>query len=217
MQCDHLFLVLLMLVETWSYLPTKPSNMRCPPGTYMSEDRGECQWCEAGSYQPESGAMGCISCKKGMVSQEPAATSSRVCRNCPRGTYAINSSVCEGCPLNTISPAGAVDILECTSEKGHFSMAGRIGVECPANFYCVQGTTTPTPCPDGTISQPRSTQCTPGVRAVILYDWIFGSAWIILFLSGVLALGVYKNILWGFHGSVHEDQKKTIRIKMDFP
>ena len=173
------------------------TQMTCPPGTYLSESIGRCMWCEAGTYQTDYGSASCITCKRGMVSQESAASSPSACRNCNVGSYALNSTTCAPCPLNTISPAGAVDILECTSIKGHYSTPRGVGVECPANFYCVQGTTAPTPCPDGTISLPGAWGCTPGVRSVILFDWVFGSVWIILFLSGAMAIWTYKKILIG--------------------
>lgn len=167
---------------------------QCAPGMYLSSDRG-CQWCPPGSYQHAPGMNYCIPCKKGMVSQESGAVSAKTCRNCARGTYAISNTECIQCPLNTISPAGATGILECSAISGHYAIPGGIGMECPANHYCVQGTTEPTPCPKGTISTANSVQCLPGIRSVIFLDWVFGSAWIILFLGGVIALGMYKHIL----------------------
>lgn len=65
-------------------------------------------------------------------------------------------------------------------------------MECPANFYCVQGTTRPTPCPPGTVSGPKASQCTPGIQRVALFDWIITLAWIVLFSCGVVGLGLFK-------------------------
>jgi hypothetical protein len=184
---------LLILFFTQTLFTPSLSSTECPPGTYMNLTNGKCQWCEAGSYQPNTGSTECFKCKKGMFSEEIAASSPRTCQNCARGTYSINTAECAKCPLNTVSPAGATDILECTAAAGYFGVPGRAGIQCPADFYCVQGTTAPTACPHGTISVAGSTQCTPGVSTVLLNDWIFGSAWILLFLAGILALGVYKS------------------------
>lgn len=164
----------------------------CAPGMYH-DDGGECQWCKPGTYQAVAGARQCVACRKGMVSDETGAKSPKTCRNCPRGTYAVGSQRCAECPLNTLSPAGAYGVLECTPSNGYYSKPGGAGMECPANFYCVQGTTEPTPCPTGTISSSVATHCLPGISSVILIDWVFGSIWIILFLSVILGLGMYKH------------------------
>jgi hypothetical protein len=152
-------------------------QLECPPGTYLQ------------------GPSGCVKCKRGMYSNEIGALSPRACKNCAGGTYAMDSSSYVACPANTDSPAGAFGPLECTPRPGHFSKAGEAGRECPANFYCMQGTTLPTPCPPGTISPPRSSGCVPGVQTVIVLDWVFGTVWILLFFSGVMGLGLFKQTL----------------------
>jgi hypothetical protein len=131
-----------------------------------------------------------------MVSGEIGATSASACRNCPPGGYAIDQASCARCPLNTVSPAGAIGVGECTPLPGYYASAsGIVATECPANFYCVQGMTTPTPCPEGTISPPGARVCTPGVQSILLYDWVFVAAWLVLFSSGVLGLGMYRHAL----------------------
>ena len=172
----------------------------CATGMYHDESSSGsgCQWCKPGTYQTEPGSKHCVPCRKGMVSNEIGANTPKTCHNCPRGTYATGSSLCAECPLNTVSPAGAYGVLECTSSPGYYSKPGGMGMECPANFYCVQGTTEPTPCPEGTISATVATQCFPGIGSVMLIDWVFGSIWILGFLSVVLGLGLYKHIV--IHG-----------------
>lgn len=160
----------------------------------MTREKG-CQWCMQGSYQDAPGMNYCMKCKRGMISKEVGAMSAKACRNCARGKYAVNSTECVDCPLNTVSPSGAYGVLECSAMSGHYAIPGGIGMECPVNHYCVQGTTEPTPCPQGTISATSAIQCFPGIRSVVFLDWLFGSAWIIVFLGGVIALGMYKQML----------------------
>ena len=173
----------------------------CPPGTYTADTAGGesfCRWCEPGTYQPEqfSDARDCTPCKRGMASAQIGATSAKACQNCPSGSYTVDRATCTPCPLNTISPSGASDVGECTPLAGHYANApGVVAIECPANFYCVEGTTAPAQCPDGTISPPGTNHCTPGIRSIILYDWVFGVAWLVLFSSGAFGLGVYRHAL----------------------
>jgi hypothetical protein len=190
----------------------------CPPGMHVSETAGGeifCRWCRSGTYQPEenTAARECIPCKKGMVSSQIGATSARACQNCPSGSYATGQTTCTPCPLNTISPSGASDVSECTPLAGHYAGSpGVAAIECPANFYCVEGTTAPTQCPDGTISPPGTSRCTPGVRSVILYDWVFGVAWLVLFSSGVFGLGVYRHALKNVGGGARNSAAIQIKI-----
>jgi hypothetical protein len=108
----------------------------------------------------------------------------------------MDQASCAPCPLNTISPAGATWVGECTPLPGYYASApGIVATQCPANFYCVEGTMQPTPCPEGTISPPAASICVPGVQSIILYDWVFVGAWLVLFSSGVLGLGVYRHAL----------------------
>ena len=190
-----------------------PDNNTCKVGTFWVHEHKECLECEAGSYQSMPGMSYCTECKPGKYSTQTGATSEHVCSNCASGKYAQNRSTCLSCPSNTISPAGSASVTECTSSNGYYSSSsGRGAMECPVNYYCVQGTTVPTPCPKGTISGTRATQCVPGVTSVILYDWIFGSVWILLFFSGVVALGLYKHVFsWYKHTGNHAG---VIQIKI---
>jgi hypothetical protein len=174
----------------------------CQEGTHvavMPSGERYCRWCEPGTYQAEESTKSeaCTPCRRGMVSGEIGAKSASACRNCPPGGYAIGLASCAPCPLNTVSPGGAVGVVECTPLPGHYASgpAGTGATECPANYYCVEGTTAPTPCPEGTISPPGASVCTPGVRSIILYDWVFAAAWVALFSSGVLGLGMYRHLL----------------------
>lgn len=200
--------VFLLMIRGWGH-----QNNTCAQGTYWQYASSMCLECAAGSYQSDTGKDFCIDCKAGKYSTNTGATSPQTCLNCAVGTYAINNSMCVNCPSNTISPSGAFELAECTPSQGYYSSeVGSAGMECPVNYYCVQGTTAPTPCPKGTISNARAIQCVPGVSTVILYDWIFGSVWISLFFCGIVALGLYKQVLGWFRSK--NKQMGVIQIKI---
>jgi hypothetical protein len=165
----------------------------CAPGSYVFHGV-YCRWCEAGTYQTEINAGECIECRKGTVSGLIGASSPHVCQNCPSGTYAVSLKECRECPPHMTSPSGAESEAECTVVAGYYYSAavGGEALECPANFYCVQGTEAPTPCPEGTGAVPGSSQCTAGMGPVLLFDWILGASWLILLFSGVFGLGLYR-------------------------
>jgi hypothetical protein len=165
----------------------------CAPGSYVFHGV-YCRWCESGTYQTEINAGECIECRKGTVSGLIGASSPHVCQNCPGGTYAVSLKECRECPPHTISPSGAESEAECTVVAGYYATADSEdeAKECPANFYCVQGTEAPTPCPDGMGAAPGSSQCRAGLGPVLLLDWILGASWLILLFSGVFGLGIYR-------------------------
>ncbi len=172
------------------------SQSGCPPGTFERVD------------------MTCERCKQGMYSKEAGAKSPLACKNCAKGTYSIDSTSCAQCPINTISPPGAYDLLECTALPGYFGRAGKTGAECPANHYCTQGTSIPTQCPPGTISPPVSARCVPGIQSVEFLDWMFGIAWVILFSLGIAGLAVFKKVLLLHKAPPHGPDVHTIQIQI---
>lgn len=190
-----LIIAMFIVAAEGGIIPRTSSG--CPPGTYERE-----------------GTMACESCKQGMISTETGAKTPLACKNCAKGTYAVGPTSCTLCPINTVSPPGAYDPLECTAPAGYFSTPGGIGVECPPNHYCSQGTTTPTPCPTGTISPPAAARCVPGIQTVEFLDWVFGIAWIILFSTGVAGLGIFKKVLLINHKQPRTQEMQTIQIQI---
>jgi hypothetical protein len=185
--------------------------MRCMPwiAPLLFTTGGALQpMCPSGAYYLPH--HGCVQCKRGMYSKEKGAVSAKACKNCASGTYAVNASSCEACPPNTISPAGAFGIMECSPQTGFYASAGVAGVECPANFYCVQGTTRPTPCPAGTSSPPRAARCTQGGVRFQLLNWIVVISWILLISSGVAGLGLFKHA-----SNTQTTPLQTIRIQVN--
>jgi len=180
----------------------------CPQGTYV-DPGGRCSWCREGTFQDEVGARKCKECRPGTVSREIAAVSPMVCKNCPAGTYAASLSTCLQCPMNTNSPPGAVTIRECLPHPGYYGQPGGVAIACAANFYCVEGTSVPTPCPPGMTAAPAASACAPGVENVVLFDWVFALVWVALFLSGAIWMGAYKMLKTCYHAPVYP---KTIHI-----
>lgn len=191
-----MLLIIVMFIATAEGGVVPRTSAGCPSGTYEIED------------------MMCEGCKQGMFSTEIGAKTPLACKNCPKGTYSMEPTSCTPCPINTVSPPGAYDPLECTAPAGYFSTPGGIGVECPLNHYCAQGTTTPTPCPTGTISPLAATRCVPGIQTVEFLDWVFGIAWIILFSTGVAGLGIFKKILLVQNKQTRVPETQTIQIQI---
>lgn len=189
-----LIIAMFMVAAEGGIIPRSSSG--CPPGTYERED------------------MACESCKQGMISTETGAKTPLTCKNCAKGTYAVGPTACTECPINTVSPPGAYDPLECTAPAGYYSTPGGPGIECPQNHYCSPGTTKPTPCPTGTISSSAATQCVPGIQTVEILDWVFGIAWIVLFSTGVAGLGIFKKVLLLHHKQTRAQEMQTIQIQI---
>lgn len=204
-------LVQLMFLGHLKATPVKShaGDASCPQGTYV-DPGGRCSWCREGTFQDEVGAKKCKECRPGTVSREIAAVSAVVCKNCPGGTYAASLSLCLPCPINTRSPPGAVTIKECLSYPGYYGQPGSVAIGCPANFFCVEGTSVPTPCPPGTTALPAASACTPGVGNVVLFDWVFALAWAALFLSGAVWMGAFKMMQTCYHEP--KMYPKTIQI-----
>ena len=187
-------MLLLLLLAAAGSIQAVPQE--CPPGTYISD------------------TLECVKCKRGMHSTEVGAVSAKACKNCPEVTYTTDGFTCVICPSNTRSPAGAFGVLECTSNPGYYATKGGAGEKCPVNFYCIQGTTKPTPCPPGTISASAAAQCKPGIQSVALLDWIVAFAWIAMFSGGVVALGLFKHKTDALRDTKGESMPSHIQIQI---
>jgi hypothetical protein len=203
-----LFSLVAAVLSTGRLGATSVGDAGCPQGTY-SDPGGRCSWCREGTFQDETGAKQCKECRPGTISKEIAATSVVVCKNCPSGAYATSLSSCDPCPMNTISPAGATSIKECSSLPGYYGQPGTLATSCPARYYCVAGTFVPTPCPPGTTAAACASECAPGVENVVLFDWVFASMWVALFLSGAIWMGAYKMLKTCYH---KQPYPRTIQI-----
>jgi len=108
----------------------------CPAGTYSGAAAAQCTNATAGSYVPTPGSTVTQKCQPGTYSDEGADK----CAPCPGGTYSFTgASQCTPCEQGTYSGGG----------RGYCS-------SCPAGHYCLEETTVPTLCPNGTFSVPLS-------------------------------------------------------------
>ena len=166
----------------------------CRPGTYSGfAGASACVSCGAGRYSSSSGSTVCVSCGAGKFSASVAATLESACVNCAPGTYAVGGMRCESCPNFTTSPAASSAIVDCTPQDGYYARPGQKPSVCPANFYCLRGTSVATPCPDGMVSGRGASACVRNVRPVFLYDWLLGVCWVMLFGLTMICYGTYKH------------------------
>jgi hypothetical protein len=156
----------------------------CPIGSYGAseglQEARQCSSCDPGKYcftngiadiaaQPDCDAG--FLCIEGSLRPEPTdgITGSR----CPKGGSCIEGSITpELCPAGTFNPnVGGVDLVkDCsTCYPGYYCEGeGNPAPDgpCPAGFYCLQGTETPTlQAPAGQYSPPGfmlAFDCAPG-------------------------------------------------------
>lgn len=134
---------------------------------------------------------------------------------CEKNAYPVNATACAACPDNTVSPADAESIMECTAKAGYYGWPGQAAQECNWNQFCPQGVTRPADCPPGTRSDPGMSRCVPGSKQVVLFDWITGVTWGALFLTALAGMGVYRRVLFTDLSEPTEGQQaREIRIKI---
>jgi hypothetical protein len=193
----------------------------CPAGSYFHRTGGGegveegkvCIPCQPGTYQPQPNSWSCLECKRGTYSTGVAVVSAWGCKNCPSGKYAVNSSFCRDCPVFTTSPQGAFSSMECKSKAGYYSPKGGEGVECPANHFCPSGTNKPSRCPHGMSSKRGSSGCLPVWKDIRVYNWVFASVWITLFLLSLGWLGFHQSNEAAKNSSIPKEHEE-IMIKV---
>ena len=162
--------------ERGGYCPTGSNTTTlCPPGTYNTveglEDLVQCTGCEPGMFcagfgnvYPDGNCSSRYYCAGNATTASP--TDGITGDECPVANY---------CPMGSPQPVpcepGTYTIttlneecLPCTS--GHYCITGGPPDDCPAGYYCPEGTGYVwEPCPTGTYSPDtglaNDTQCTP--------------------------------------------------------
>jgi len=165
----------------------------CPAGTFGAA----CEACKPGKYQPGKGASACLDCPAGTYSGKPMAGSPEDCQNCEPGSYASNVTGCQPCPEFTTSPAASLFLHDCTSKAGYYAQAGKRALECPKGYYCPQGTTNPTICPRGTVSEAGQSVCIMPSSSGMIFDWILGSTWLFAAGGGVILCVLCRILIKG--------------------
>jgi hypothetical protein len=182
----------------------------CPQGSYYNGDPGklECISCPPGTYQPLPDTSYCLECKQGTYSTGVGMKSPWDCRNCPSGTYAVNTSWCNACPPFTTSPQGAFRVTECRAKPGYYAEIGQKGFPCPEKTFCPSGATVPNRCPYGTTSTSMSTECHLIWKDLRLYNLVFGCMWVFLFF---VSMGWAT---WRSNSYSHHEARGEIQIKI---
>ena len=145
----------------------------CAKGSYNPLDQTEaeeCELCDAGSYQDETGTTVCKPCTPGYYCAEGAAAA----LPCPGGTHknvslAVMTSVdqCIICPVGTYCPVGSAEAAPCAPGTNSSLEGAKTCGKCPAGtyqdiegqeackpctpgYYCAEGAAAALPCPAGT-------------------------------------------------------------------
>ncbi|KAL4443460.1 hypothetical protein ABPG75_011197 [Micractinium tetrahymenae] len=95
--------------DAWDHTETTCKTCLAGSASKGSEwyDKGNCDPCEPGTYQPEAGRSECIVCPDGTAAEEEAQTS---CKACGPGTFSqgissYQKSRCETCEAGSVQPA----------------------------------------------------------------------------------------------------------------
>ena len=125
----------------------------CTPGTFAANGSSPtCAVCPEGSFQPATGAVGCVACGEGYNC--PPGSSARIPASCNEGTYLPADKVfrgqddCVPCPIGTWCVGGRSLPKKCG--VGSFADVGGLG-ECtdcaPGNYQDEKGSTSCKVCP----------------------------------------------------------------------
>ena len=124
-----------------------PAPVPCEAGYYCpvgSEDNGiECPlgtYCPAGSFEPTSCALGYYD----NGNHTPRNSSDFVCLACPPGTAGddANRSMCNICVAGHVCEGATTSVTPTDQPTQN-------GYECPAGYYCPEGSFEEIPCPAG--------------------------------------------------------------------
>jgi len=158
----------------WSCVTGATAPSSCSVGSYANgTGNAACSPCMEGTYQDTAGASSCSPCPSGSFC--PAGASMAMPASCPPGAYAdgeyTSNDDCVPCPKGSACAGASSQPRQCRPG----TMANMTGLavcfECdPGTFqqlfnrtechpcddghYCVQGSSTPLPCPGGTTTNP---------------------------------------------------------------
>ena len=119
----------------------------CSAGTYSAGGASACTACPSGYQCPTAGMSAPLQCAAGTY-----ASGGTACLTCPRGSYCPDGIAVTACAAGTYddSPGGrSFQCLQCPS--GSYCSTPTTVSTCPAGNYCPALSSTPTPCPAGTL------------------------------------------------------------------
>lgn len=154
----------------------------CPAGYQCAANSTEPQHCPPQRYCPAGTGLSPPSCPAGSYSDQFTAGLARAqdCFPCPTGDYCINGQITGPCSAGyycvsanpSPTPQSSFSASNCTNNVGVYlpnvtitsacSMAPScddnsshpvIGGNCPAGYFCPEGTLSPLPCPDHTLNR----------------------------------------------------------------
>ncbi|XP_031412728.1 zonadhesin-like isoform X3 [Meleagris gallopavo] len=124
-----------------------PTAFLCPKGHFCQLGAARPTPCPAGEYQPARGSASCIPCQRGFYCQELVAGDPKSCpphTYCPTGTQFPQT-----CPEGTFTPPNMTGLwnekqcLPCL--PGHYCRHGQLVGKCAAGYFCLAGSSQPTP------------------------------------------------------------------------
>ncbi|XP_032305021.1 zonadhesin-like isoform X2 [Coturnix japonica] len=124
-----------------------PTAFLCPKGHFCRSGAAHPTPCPAGEYQPARGSASCIPCQRGFYCQEMVAGDPKSCpphMYCPTGTQFPQT-----CPEGTFTLPNMTGLwnekqcLPCL--PGHYCRHGQLVGKCAAGYFCLAGSSQPTP------------------------------------------------------------------------
>ena len=143
----------------------EPFTYPCPPGTYSdntnNEASSDCTDCPQGSACLERTTTNSQS-----ITIDSQTITTNAIKNCAAGHYCPLRSEYPTqypCPAGTFTTSTSLGSESACSQcsEGQWCAEGSPdeNTPCPTNFYCLAGTTSPTPCPGGKKSGPGQSSC----------------------------------------------------------
>ena len=164
--------------EIGQYMNVNGDCISCPPGSACSSyrDTKETDTCAVGHYCPEGTKLPTENrCTSGQYCKETNLAADTDGVLCEIGTYynqngGEDESVCQQCPGGWICSEEGLTFPNIQCPAGKYCGEGFISLndalECPINFFCTLGSSTPKPCGPGTyqdtIGQSACINCPPG-------------------------------------------------------
>ena len=138
-RCD----VCLVTGEGWDEASGTCERIPCEPGSFLSQDSGACELCDAGKYNGDIEADECADCARGKYSSAVGAVSD-VCQECLIDTKsydlgATSIDTCVLCQNNKVSVAGSAWCSNCDYGKYKHDY---VCMQCVVGHFCKQGLAT---------------------------------------------------------------------------
>jgi len=116
---------------------TDITDCKCNIG-YSGPDGGSCLACSPGTYKPVVGSALCLNCPSGTIDIDSSIdmlrdTVDNTCVACQANEYSLSLVECTDCPVNTQSPEGSGDILDCICLVEYEKIAG-VCQPCSAGY-----------------------------------------------------------------------------------